>query len=117
METDRKFLAMMFGNRANREQPLSHSRPTCTSPAEGVMERNSSLQLTHGISIRGPNFIECLRSCFNNSNNVLMGFMLETKQQKVYIYPFSITSNYLNYIFSLKVSKYNWAMEPVDRLT
>ena len=46
-----------------------------------------------------------------------MEFMLETKQRKVYIYQLSITSNYLNYIFSLKVSKYNWAMEPVDRLT
>jgi len=87
METDRKFLAMV-----TELIESSHSRPTCTNPAEGDMELDCSKVIekflpatTHDISIRATNFIECLRDCFNNPDNVLMEFMLETKQWKVYL--------------------------------
>jgi len=88
MEIDKKFLAMV-----TELIESSHSRPSCTSPAEGNMELDCSRVIekflpspSHDISIRAPNFIECLRGCFNNPNSLLMEFMLETnKRQKVYL--------------------------------
>ena len=88
METDKKFLALV-----TELIESSHSRPTCSSPAEGNMELDCSRVIekflpspSHDISIRAPNFIECLRGCFNNPNRLLMEFMLETnKRHKVYL--------------------------------
>ena len=64
---------------------------------------NSSLQLHIQITIRASNFIECLRSCFDNPNNVLMEFMLEAKQRKVYLPLFHHFKLFIIYFFFVGV--------------